>query len=155
MDEKVLAWRKYPEPDGTSYFKDDLIRKSKVIELFDYCQILEAAIFANGWKFLFETYDLKGIIEVDKVSGWLDDEDIGEWISSIYSHSLIAGFNPRKMEFGKYSDKDGKFTNANGQTEQINWEEIRVKCSETNQTLKVSNNQYNVVAHFQRAKLFF
>lgn len=48
MNPELLAWRKFPEPGGTNYFKTDLVNRSKVIELFDYCQILEAAICAQG-----------------------------------------------------------------------------------------------------------
>lgn len=124
MKSESLAWRKYPEPNGTEYFSTDLINKFKVIELFDFCQILEASIWDKGWCFLFTNYGLNGIIKIDEKSGWLDDSDLGEWITSIYYHSLISGFDPQKMEFGNYSQEEGTFTNKEGSKREINWNEI-------------------------------
>ena len=66
MKTELLASRIYPKPKGMDYFEQDLIKKAKVIELFDSCQILEAAIWDKGWEFLFENYGLEGIIEIDR-----------------------------------------------------------------------------------------
>lgn len=124
MKSELLAWRKYPEPNGAEYFAKDLADKSKVIELFGFCQILEASIWDRGWGFLFENYGLNGIIEIDKESGWFYDEDLGEWIASIYYHSLIAGFDPEKMEYGVYLEENRIFKNKEGIEREINWKEI-------------------------------
>ncbi|WP_298517180.1 hypothetical protein [uncultured Kordia sp.] len=124
MKPTPLAWRKYPEPNGTTYFTVDLIDKSKVIQLFDFCQILEASIWDTGWNFLFENYGLNEILEIDTESGWLNDEDLGAWISSIYYNSFISGFDPQNMEYGNYSDEKGTFTNKEGVEREINWKEI-------------------------------
>lgn len=124
MKLESLAWRKFPEPEGIDYLESDLKKISKAIELFDYCQILEAAIWKKGWCFLFEHYGLKGIIEIDKESGWLDDDDLGEWITSIYYQALISGFDPEKKEFGNYSEEKGIFTNKYGIKRKIDWKQI-------------------------------
>lgn len=124
MKPEILAWRKYPEPNGTAYFAVDLIDRAKVIELFDYCQILEATISDGGWAFLFEHYGLSGILEIDNESKWLEDEDPGEWISSVYDQALISGFDPQKMEFGEYSQESGIFTSREGVEREMNWKEI-------------------------------
>ena len=54
MDRAVLAFRRFPEPNGVEYFAEDLNSEQNVIELFDYCQILEAIIYENGWHYLTE-----------------------------------------------------------------------------------------------------
>jgi len=124
MKLESLAWRKYPEPKGIDYLESDFKDRSKVIELFDYCQILEATIWKSGWCFLFQNYGLKGILEIDEQSGWLNNEDLGELITSIYYHSLLSGFDPQKMEYGNYSEESGIFTYNDGNEEEINWKEV-------------------------------
>ena len=121
---EILAWRKFPEPSGENYTDEQLCEKQKVIELFDYCQVLEAVIFDKGWKYLFDKYGLKGIIEIDSKSQWMNDEDIGEWITSIFFNSLISGFEPLQREYGKYDEKSGMFTNSDNEIREINWKEI-------------------------------
>ena len=123
MKSELLGWMRYPEPNGTGYFEEDLMDKSKVVELFDYYQILLATIMSKGWKFLFENYGLIGILEIDKESGCFDDGDLGEWIANIYYNSLISGFDPLKMEYGDYSE-DGIFTNEEGEQREIDWNVI-------------------------------
>ncbi|MBE6850771.1 MAG: hypothetical protein E7504_03385 [Ruminococcus sp.] len=54
-----------------------------VEELFDYCQILEAYITKKGWAFLIEYYGYEKLYEIDKKSGWLDNETLEEYISSV------------------------------------------------------------------------
>lgn len=72
--ETFLAYRKYPEPNGKKYFKSDLLDKQQVIELFDYCQILEAIITKQGWKFLIEKYGFEELYVFNKESCWGDYE---------------------------------------------------------------------------------
>ena len=98
--------------------------ESQVCGLFDYCQILEAIILAKGWKFLFNQYGLKGLLSIDSKSGWLQDEDLGDWISGIIYHSLISGFHPLLNEFGDYDENDSIFLLNNGSKVAINWAEI-------------------------------
>lgn len=126
MEEKdeLLAWRNFPLPEGLTYTARDLCMRSNVVVLFDYCQILRAAIWAKGWKFLFEQYGLKGIIEIDSESGWLNDDDLGEWIKSIVYWSLISGFDPIAKEFGKYDEGSGLFINEADTTRTIDWQQI-------------------------------
>ena len=121
---EILAWRRIPKTKGENYTEKELCETQKVIELFDYCQILQAVIFDVGWKYLFEKYELKGIIGIDSKSQWLNDEDIGEWISSIFYNSLISGYEPLKKEFGKYNEESGIFTNTKNEKRKIDWKEI-------------------------------
>jgi hypothetical protein len=65
----------FPEPDGTDYTAEDLKNEKTVETIFDYCQILEATIFANGWHLLFKTHGIDGLIRINKRSGWFDEEE--------------------------------------------------------------------------------
>ncbi|WP_299678801.1 hypothetical protein [uncultured Dokdonia sp.] len=76
---KFLAYRIYPEPKGTTYYSSDLDTEQKVIELFDYCQILEAIITKERWLFLMDTFGLKKLFELNNISGWQDCDTISEY----------------------------------------------------------------------------
>ena len=75
MSKIVLAYRIYPKPEGTSYFADDLKNQKIVLELFDYCQILEAVIYKEGWEFLIKQFGVEKLFELNQNSGWLDVEN--------------------------------------------------------------------------------
>ena len=83
MKTELLAYRKYPEPKGTDYYKIDLDTEQKIIELFDYCQILEAIITKNGWTFLINKYGIKKMFELNNLSGWMDCESLEEFEQDI------------------------------------------------------------------------
>lgn len=76
---EYLAYRKYPEPKGTTYYTSDLNIEEKVIQLFDYCQIAEAIITKEGWSFLVNTYGIKKLFELNNISGWMDCDTISEY----------------------------------------------------------------------------
>ena len=82
----MLAYYHYPfvqNQDYREYTRDELMKPEIVEELFDYCQILEAYITKKGWAFLIEYYGYEKLYEIDKKSGWLDDETLEEYISSV------------------------------------------------------------------------
>lgn len=83
MKPALLAYRIYPKPKGTHYFKSDLDTEEKVIMLFDYCQILQAIITKEGWDFLIHTYGIEKVFELNNTSGWIDCETIQEFKEDI------------------------------------------------------------------------
>lgn len=75
----MLAFYLYPfEPNQKfrEYTEDDLKDPKIVEELFDYCQILEAYITKEGWEFLTKYHGYEQLYEIDKRSGWFDEETI-------------------------------------------------------------------------------
>ncbi|AFM04156.1 hypothetical protein Fleli_1757 [Bernardetia litoralis DSM 6794] len=124
METEILAYHKFPLPNGTDYFGKDLNSSKDVVNLFNYCQILEANILETGWEFLFKKYSLKEFIEIDKESGWFDDEDEGETLKSLFYHSLLSGFNPLTMQYGNYFEFTNVFQSLEGETSQIDWGKI-------------------------------
>ena len=82
----MLAFYHYPFNDNqeyTEYTKEDLMNPSKVEELFDYCQVLEAYISKSGWEFLIQYYGYEKLYQIDKKSGWLGAETLEEFKSYI------------------------------------------------------------------------
>lgn len=80
----MLAFYFYPfvpNQDIKEYTKEDLMNPNKVEELFDYCQILEAYITKSGWKFLIQHYGYKKLYEINNKSGWLDADNLDDFIS--------------------------------------------------------------------------
>lgn len=82
----LLAFRIYPEPTGAKYFQLDLSEIEKVEQIFDYCQILEAVIYNDGWDFLINYYGYETLFEINKKSGWLNSENIDEFKLDIESN---------------------------------------------------------------------
>jgi hypothetical protein len=78
---KLLAWRIYPEPNGTDYYEKDLDTEKKVQTLFDYCQILEASVFDEGWQFLLRHYGIRTLYEINERSGWYNAVDVNDFKS--------------------------------------------------------------------------
>lgn len=87
-DKPMLAYYHYPfvaNQEIKEYSREDLMKSTKVEELFDYCQILEAYITNAGWEFLIQFYGYQRLYEIDKKSGWLTErgenpDDIEEYI---------------------------------------------------------------------------
>lgn len=115
-----FAWRKYPLPDGTTYSEKDLESQDMVIQLFDYCQILEAAIFEHGWRKLLEYHGIDILISLNKISGWFD-EDYNEAKADIKYFCLTSGYNPLTKEFGSYDVDTEIFTNEQGVQSEYDW----------------------------------
>lgn len=88
MNPPILAYRRFPEPKGTEYFAKDLSSEQDVVELFDYCQILEAIIFQEGWNYLKSRFGINKLFELNQLSGWLDCETIEEFLEDIKIQSV-------------------------------------------------------------------
>ncbi|MGZ7443253.1 hypothetical protein [Paenibacillus sp. TH7-28] len=85
-EKKKLAYRTYHLPEGTSYRFADLIHKEIVETLFDYCQIMEAVIYKDGWEMLLNYHGLETLYEINEKSGWFDCNSMEEFLSYIESN---------------------------------------------------------------------
>lgn len=83
--EGTLAFYIYPLPGGTGYGMDDLLKRAEVIELFDYCQILEAVISKQGWDFLISHYGYGELFRINEESDWFDCRSEEEFILCVKS----------------------------------------------------------------------
>lgn len=105
----ILAWRRYPEPDGTEFRARELETEDRVEALFDSCQILESVIFASGWRLLFQRYGLAGLVRINKRSGWFNEEDDAEAEESLIDEARLAGYDPVGDVFGAQGETTGEF----------------------------------------------
>ena len=83
---KLLAYYCYsPAPCGNyrEISADELKDPKKVESLFDLCQIYEANITADGWHFLIGQYGFQRLYEIDKESGWFDEDTLEEFVMDI------------------------------------------------------------------------
>lgn len=94
-EKKELAYRIYPLPNGTIYYHSDLISREKVELLFDYCQILEAVIFEDGWEVLINYHGIDTLYEINKKSGWFDCNSLDEYM--LYIKSYIADISTTRQ----------------------------------------------------------
>jgi hypothetical protein len=78
-----IAYRIYPVPNGTVYTEADIQSIDDVVMLFDYCQILEANISKEGWRYLVDEFGVDRLYEADKKSGWFDCGSIDEFSEAI------------------------------------------------------------------------
>lgn len=82
----MLAYYHYPfdsNQDFKEYTREDLMIPERVEELFDYCQILEAYITKSGWGFLIDYYGYEKLYEIDKKSGWFDEDTLESFIERV------------------------------------------------------------------------
>lgn len=85
-----IAFRIYPLPGGTVYTEEDIKTLDDVILIFDYCQIMEAMISKKGWDYLIEKFGIERLFEADKKSGWLESDNLNEFICDIEYEKSIA-----------------------------------------------------------------
>ena len=83
---RELAFRYHPRSPGGNYREytaEELKNPEKVESLFDLCQILEAYITADGWHFLIAQHGFQRLYEIDKKSGWFDEDTLEEFVMDI------------------------------------------------------------------------
>lgn len=82
----MLAYYHYPfdsNQDFKEYTREDLMIPERVEELFDCCQIIEAYITKSGWGFLIDYYGYEKLYEIDKKSGWFDEDTLESFIERV------------------------------------------------------------------------
>lgn len=83
---KLLAYYCYsPAPCGNyrEISAEELKDPKKVESLFNLCQIYEATITADGWHFLIAQHGFQRLYEIDKKSGWFDEDTLEEFVTDI------------------------------------------------------------------------
>ena len=123
-EKRLLGWTKFPEPEGTSFFKKEFEDKDKLIELFKYCDQGLGLVKAEGWQFIIAEYGLEGILELDQQSKWLLEEDKGEWLRNIFYQCFSSGYDPEADEMGDYDLETKMFLYFDGTGRVVDWDKI-------------------------------
>ena len=90
---KLLAYYCYsPAPCGNyrEISAEELKDPKKVESLFNLCQIYEANITADGWHFLIGQYGFQRLYEIDKESGWFDEDTLEEYVLRVCEEIRMA-----------------------------------------------------------------
>jgi hypothetical protein len=90
----LLAWQSHPQPHGTSLYGHDLSEADAVVALFKQASRFRAQITAEGWRFLWGSYGLGGLLEINRRAAWFDTEDDRDAAEQIFNRSLIEGYDP-------------------------------------------------------------
>jgi len=102
MTNILLAWQSQPQPSGTNLYPDELVDAQTVVRLFKEASRFRAQVTAQGWRFLWNQYGLKGLIEINREAGWFETQDEVEAAEQLVSRSLIAGYDPVSRTFRGY-----------------------------------------------------
>ena len=117
MRSELLAWAQTTSPNGTSnvvprgtsYFDRQLADPDKVVEVFAYAHLSLARITRDGWRFLWWTYGLNGLLEINRYAEWFDTGDDERAAADLVRESLVAGYDPVSGLFGEYSPQSQTF----------------------------------------------
>jgi hypothetical protein len=90
----LLAWQAHPQPHGTSLYAHDLSEPDAVVQLFKQASRFRAQITAEGWRFLWGSYGLGGLLEINRQAAWFDPQDDHDAAEQIFNRSLIEGYDP-------------------------------------------------------------
>ncbi|MEM6800490.1 MAG: hypothetical protein AAF696_03745 [Bacteroidota bacterium] len=125
QDEEILAYVGFKEEIYEYLYPSDLTNHKQVEKLFDLCGILQGHITALGWQYLFRSFGFQELLSIDKKSEWIWDETEGseEWILTIVSYALHAGYNPIHDCSGKWEGKANVFHSMDRKY-CMDWEEI-------------------------------
>ena len=94
MTRILLAWQAHPQPHGTSLYAHDLSEADAVVELFKQASRFRAQVTAEGWRFLWGSYGLGGLLDINRRAAWFDPEDDHDAAEQIFNRSLIEGYDP-------------------------------------------------------------
>ena len=103
----MLAWGCRPGAVPKEWCAADLESQDDLVQLFDACQILEASVGREGWRFLFEVHGLGALLAANRVSDWFEADDAA-W--GLVYHSRVAGYDPNSGAYGLYDERSGVFT---------------------------------------------
>ena len=94
MTRILLAWQAHPQPQGTNFYPHDLAEADAVVSLFKQASRFRAQITAEGWRFLWSSYGLRGLLEINREADWFDPEDDHDAAEQLVNRSLIEGYDP-------------------------------------------------------------
>ena len=109
MRSELLAWYQNPAPEGTRYFERHLADPEKVVEVFAYAHLSLARITREGWRFLWWTYGLEALLEMNRYAEWFDVNDDERAAAVMVRVSLLAGYDPVSGLYGEYSQESRTF----------------------------------------------
>ena len=109
MRSELLAWARTGSPGGTSYFDRQLADPDQVVEVFAYAHLSLGRITRGGWRFLWWTYGLNGLLAINRYAEWFDADDDEAAAAELVRESLTAGYDPVSGCYGDYGEASQTF----------------------------------------------
>ena len=94
MTRILLAWHSHHLPNGTSLFAHALSEADAAVALFKQASRFRAQVTAERWRFLWGSYGLKGLLEINRQAAWFDPDDDHAAAEQLFNRSLIEGYDP-------------------------------------------------------------
>lgn len=95
--------RRGGENDGDE--RNGLSNPARVAKLFNDARALDAQVSRDGWRHLWSTYGLHGLIDLARRSPWPPGTRDEEVVDAIVRESLAAGYDP---VFGRSIERDDR-----------------------------------------------
>ncbi len=76
---------------------------------YDRAQTAQTSLSRETWQYLWQRFDLAGLIELHRRSGWFDDQTDEQLAAQLVEWSVTAGYDPVSGRFGWIDSADGQF----------------------------------------------
>lgn len=91
-------------------------RPAGLVEVFESVWLLDAHLSDQGWKYLWDRYSKKGVIEIARRSGWFATESNAEAAERLIEWSRAAGYDPQTRTFLTDPSRQGEVLPENWTT---------------------------------------
>ena len=105
----ILARSRQPGAEATVYFERHLRHADAVAEVFALSQSGAARFTQHGWKYLWDSFGLSGLIAIGRRRGLFEDVSNAEVVIELIQQSQEAGYDPVSGFFGTYIPQTHSF----------------------------------------------
>jgi hypothetical protein len=88
-------------------------RPAALVEVFESVWLLDAHLSGEGWKYLWDRYGKKGVIDIARRSGWFATESNAEATERLIQWSRAAGYDPQTRTFLSGQPAENELASAN------------------------------------------
>jgi hypothetical protein len=72
----------------------DIGRPPSLVEGFDSVWLLDSQLTAEHWKYLWQRFDVRELIDIGRRSGWLSSDNNRDSVLALLRKSRAAGYDP-------------------------------------------------------------
>lgn len=79
---------------GIAAIAEELGRPPSLVEGFDSVWLLDATLTAEHWKYLWQRFGIRELIDIGRRSGWLESGNNRDAVLMLLTKSREAGYDP-------------------------------------------------------------
>ncbi len=72
----------------------DASRPPSLVEGFDSVWLLDSQLTAEHWRYMWQRFDVRELIDIGRRSGWLDEGSNRDAVLALLERSRQAGYDP-------------------------------------------------------------